>query len=262
MRWVYKSVLTCIDRYELSLHPAEKEREPADMAGLLNYYFLICATIVRISSRYLEPKGVSSHFNLQCFMLYPKYMSCHWSPQDGARPNATFHLRYKMRGATEVEECKDYITQGPNSCYFSRVNLCLYLTYEIWVETTSEMSEKLVVNTEDIAKTEPPTGLTAEGFGTHLSVEWQYPPGIAASFYPLVFELWYQEQGSREWKREPNVGEQISYSLEDVTPGTTYRLQVRCKHADGKGFWSEWSAPITVQLGWHSTEPAPNAEPQ
>lgn len=56
------------------------------------------------------------------------------------------------RGAPEVEECKDYVTAGPNSCYFSRENFCLYLTYEIWVEAEGRVSERLVVNTGDIGE--------------------------------------------------------------------------------------------------------------
>lgn len=51
-----------------------------------------------------------------------------------------------------MEECKDYITAGPNSCYFSRENFCLYLTYEIWVEVEGWVSERLVVNTGDIGE--------------------------------------------------------------------------------------------------------------
>ncbi|KAM7162280.1 transcription elongation factor A N-terminal and central domain-containing protein 2 isoform 2-T2 [Macrochelys suwanniensis] len=175
-----------------------------EMAGMLNYYFLIWAVIMRISGRHLALKGASSSLHLRCLVLYPKCMSCHWTPQDGAASNTTFHLRYKMRGVTEAEECKDYVTSGPNSCYFSRTNLCLYLTYEIWVEAGNRMSEKLIVNTEDIAKTEPPNGLKATGFGTYLSIEWGYPPGVAASYFPLVFELQYQEQGSGEWEVSPS----------------------------------------------------------
>ncbi|XP_043376993.1 cytokine receptor-like factor 1 isoform X1 [Chelonia mydas] len=265
------------------------------MAGMLNYYFLIWAVIMRISGRHLAPKatpqdpndrpsptvlgaaqtqpcpapeelttwcptlnpsaGASSSLHLRCLVLYPKCMSCHWTPQDGAASNTTFHLRYKRRGVTEAEECKDYVTSGPNSCYFSRTNLCLYLTYEIWVEAGNQMSEKLIVNTEDIAKTEPPEGLKATGFGTHFSVEWGYPPGVAASYFPLVFELQYQEQGSGEWEQEPDVGEQTSYYVYDVKPDTVYLLAVRCKNSDGKGFWSDWSTPVTVSSGQATAKP-------
>ncbi|CAM4594283.1 unnamed protein product [Lepidochelys olivacea] len=225
------------------------------MAGMLNYYFLIWAVIMRISGRHLAPKGASSSLHLRCLVLYPKCMSCHWTPQDGAASNTTFHLRYKRRGVTETEECKDYVTSGPNSCYFSRTNLCLYWTYEIWVEAGNQVSEKLIVNTEDIAKTEPPEGLKATGFGTHLSVEWGYPPGVAASYFPLVFELQYQEQGSGEWEQEPDVGEQTSYYVYDVKPDTVYILAVRCKNSDGKGFWSDWSTPVTVNSGQATAKP-------
>nr|XP_006133576.1 cytokine receptor-like factor 1 [Pelodiscus sinensis] len=210
---------------------------------------------MRISGRHLALKGAASDLHLQCLMLYPKSMSCHWTPQDGAASNTTFHLRYKMRGATEAEECKDYVTSGPNSCYFSRTNLCLYLTYEIWVETGNGTSEKLIVNTEDIAKTEPPEGLKAIGFGTHLSVEWRYPPGLAASYFPLVFELQYQEQGCGKWKQEPDVGEQTSYYIYDVKPETGYILMVRCKNSEGKGFWSDWSTPIIVSSAQATAKP-------
>lgn len=75
------------------------------------------------------------------------YVFLHRNLPVGRSPRTLFTL---FRGATEAEECKDYITSGPNSCYFSRTNLCLYLTYEIWVEAGNQMSEKLIVNTDDI----------------------------------------------------------------------------------------------------------------
>ncbi|XP_074859685.1 cytokine receptor-like factor 1 isoform X2 [Carettochelys insculpta] len=215
---------------------------------------------MRISGRHLAPKGSASYLHLQCLVLYPKCMSCHWTPQDGAASNTTFQLKYKMKGALKAEECKDYVTGGPNSCYFSRTNLCLYLTYEIWVEAGNLTSKKLIANMEDIAKTEPPAGLKAIGFGTHLSIEWGYPPGVAASYFPLMFELQYQEVGRSEWE-ESDVGEQTSYYIYDVKPDTTYILAVRCKNSDGKGFWSDWSIPVTVSSG-HTTATPVQSEVQ
>ncbi|KAH1166139.1 hypothetical protein KIL84_015311, partial [Mauremys mutica] len=104
-------------------------------------------------------------------------------------------------------------------------------------------------------KTEPPEGLKATGFGTHLSLEWGYPPGVAASYFPLVFELQYQEQGSGEWEQEPDVGEQTSYSVYGMKPDTVYILAVRCKNSDGKGFWSDWSTPVIVSSGQATAQP-------
>ncbi|XP_029888872.1 transcription elongation factor A N-terminal and central domain-containing protein 2 isoform X3 [Aquila chrysaetos chrysaetos] len=75
-------------------------------------------------------------------------------PQGMLREGAAGILTASLgrRGAPEVEECKDYVTAGPNSCYFSRENFCLYLTYEIWVEAEGWVSERLVVNTGDIGE--------------------------------------------------------------------------------------------------------------
>lgn len=49
------------------------------------------------------------------------------------------------------------------------------------------------------------------------------------------------------------MGEQTSYHIYDVRPDTTYVLMVRCKSAEGNGFWSEWSAPASVSSGTAST---------
>ena len=45
------------------------------------------------------------------------------------------------------------------------------------------------------------------------------------------------------------MGEQTSYHIYDVRPDTTYVLTVRCKSAEGNGFWSEWSTPASVSSG-------------
>lgn len=49
------------------------------------------------------------------------------------------------------------------------------------------------------------------------------------------------------------MGEQTSYHIYDVKPDTAYVLMVRCKSAEGNGFWSEWSAPASVSSGTAST---------
>lgn len=41
--------------------------------------------------------------------------------------------------------------------------------------------------------------MTASSQGTYLSVDWQYPLGIAPSYFPLLFQLQYQELGSGTW---------------------------------------------------------------
>lgn len=43
----------------------------------------------------------------------------------------------------------------------------------------------------------------ASGGGTYLSVDWRYPPGIAPSYFPLLFQLRYREVGSSVWVVSP-----------------------------------------------------------
>ncbi|XP_029474612.1 cytokine receptor-like factor 1 [Rhinatrema bivittatum] len=224
------------------------------MADLLIHLLLFCAFIARIPGRYLQPTAASAS-GLHCSVLYPHSMSCHWTPVEGAESHTMYIFLYKTGGGEEFEECKDYTTAGPNSCYFSRANLYLYFTYEIWLKTLghhgSQMSEKLLFNTEDIAKTEPPGILNGAGRAWQVYVEWAYPSGLEASFFPLIFELRYQEDGSDAWIQEPDVGEQTNYSIYDVTPNRTYVLQVRCKSASERGFWSDWSRAFTVNTTQH-----------
>ncbi|XP_069491491.1 cytokine receptor-like factor 1 [Ambystoma mexicanum] len=219
------------------------------MDGLPTFLFLFFISIARISSKSVHQRARTA-LDLKCLVSYPKSMSCHWRPQDAAPPNTKYKLVYKMMRVNQVQECKDYITGGPNSCYFSRENLYLYWTYEIWIEALSRFGhktyEKVTVNTEDIAQTEPPVSLTGDGYVTHLHVEWGYPPGVGTSFFPLMFELRYLQEGSYEWLYDTDVGEQTSYSIYDVAPNCMYTLQVRCKHANHKGFWSEWSTALTL----------------
>nr|XP_033773052.1 cytokine receptor-like factor 1 isoform X2 [Geotrypetes seraphini] len=218
------------------------------MAELLIHLLFVWAYIARVPGRYLQLPGAPV-VDLHCSVLYPHSMSCHWTPVDGAEPSTIYSLMYKTRMKT-AEECKDYVTAGPNSCYFSRANLYLYFTYEVWLETFNQFgyqrSKKLVFNTEEVARTEPPVGLNGSGHASHVYVEWTYPPGVEASFFPLTFELRYQEDGSDAWEQEPDVGEQTNYSIYDVTPNRNYTLQVRCKTTNERGLWSHWSRTLTI----------------
>ncbi|KAM9620723.1 growth hormone receptor-like [Morphnus guianensis] len=168
------------------------------------------------------------------------------------------------RGAPEVEECKDYVTAGPNSCYFSRENFCLYLTYEIWVEAEGWVSERLVVNTGDIAKTDPPRGVTASGGGTYLSVDWQYPPGIAPSYFPLLFQLRYREVGSSVWVVSP-----LSFPARTPSRCNNHRpirakVLGSCDRLGGKSGWrsSSLKHQTPEKTSLRSSKAAPGASPQ
>ncbi|XP_069089462.1 prolactin receptor-like [Pleurodeles waltl] len=219
------------------------------MNGLLAFLFVLWSPIARTFSRSI-PLEAGTFPDLQCLVLHPKSMTCHWRPLVDHPLNTSHRLMYQLKREMQVNECKDYVTGGPNSCYFSRENLCLYWTYEIWIETFnhfgSQESQKLIFNTEDVSKTEPPLNLTLTDCITHLQVEWEYPDGIHSSYFPLMFELRYLEHGTGEWLLESDVGEQTSYSIYDVAPEQTYTVQVRCKNANHRGFWSDWSPPVTL----------------
>ena len=71
---------------------------------------------------------------------------------------------------------------------------------------------------------------------TSLRVSWSSPSSITDI---TDYDLRYQEIGSRgAWREEFNVGPDRTYTVENLTEGTTYEVQVRTRNVNGEGEWS------------------------
>ncbi|KAM9454351.1 growth hormone receptor isoform 1-T1 [Clarias gariepinus] len=187
--------------------------------------------------------------------------TCWWHPLDNSLQgddNITYRLLYTL-GNGPPTECPDYVSSGPNSCYFDTVHTVVWEVYCLNVTAYSSSgsftSNEHCLDVADIVEIDPPFNLTYtllnmtkdEACCTVL-VSWQYPIAqhVQIGWITLVYELRYRAVSEpNNWKvkerlREPHL------ELLGLSVGS-YEVQVRCR-SKNNNLWSKWSAPITVDI--------------
>ncbi|XP_043940793.1 cytokine receptor-like factor 1 [Protopterus annectens] len=187
--------------------------------------------------------------NLSCRGKFGTGMICKWKPASSSSATK-YVLKYQTVPLVTVG-CKDYVTGGNNACFFKHFHY--FFTYTIWVEAHNKfgtaISKKIKVLPAEIAVTDPPCNIHVGGepsFSDQLNVNWGYPK-TTPYLFPLMFELKYRRDDSREWMIENDIGMQTTYDLYDLKPDTVYCVSIRCKWANGKGIWSKWSEDICAR---------------
>ncbi|XP_054842687.1 prolactin receptor [Eublepharis macularius] len=186
--------------------------------------------------------------------------TCWWKPgSDGGLPTS-YTLLYKTAREEHPYECPDYISAGPNSCYFDKKPLSLSTSYNITVKATNDLgsnvSDPHYIDAASVGKPDSPTDLSLEvkqlnGI-TCVWAKWLPPPLVtgAMSLQKRNYELRLKSAGEKEWEIH-FVGEQTQYKIFQLHPGAKYTVQVRCITSYGEK--SEWSPEAYIQL--------PNGQP-
>ena len=127
----------------------------------------------------------------------------------------------------------DYETQpGPEAI--------MEITVEDNNAQTATIIVTITVSDECRSSGEPPCApgrpSVSSASDTSLRVSWSLPSSITDI---TDYDLRYQEIGSRgAWREEFNVGPDRTYTVENLTEGTTYEVQVRARNVNGEGEWS------------------------
>ncbi|XP_074851776.1 prolactin receptor isoform X2 [Carettochelys insculpta] len=193
---------------------------------------------------------------LRCRSPEKETFTCWWKPgSDGGLPT-NYTLFYRKEGDKSTNECPDYRTAGPSSCYFDKKHTSLWTTYTITVKATNKMgsniSEPQYVDVTYIVQPDPPVNLSLEvkkqvDGKPYLLLKW-YPPPLAdvkSGWLTLEYRLRLKPEEGEEWETI-FVGHQTQYKLFSLNPGKKYIAQVHCKPDHGK--WSEWSAENYIQI--------------
>uniref|UniRef100_A0A7M4FEP1 Prolactin receptor n=1 Tax=Crocodylus porosus TaxID=8502 RepID=A0A7M4FEP1_CROPO len=154
-----------------------------------------------------------------------------------------------------INECLDYRTAGPNSCYFDKKHTNLWTTYNITVRATNELgtniSDPHYVDVASIVQPAAPVDLSLEvkqSAGTlYLWAKWSPPPlvNVRLRWLVLSYELRLKPEGKEEWQTV-FVGQQTQYKVLKLYHGLKYVVQVRC--IPDRGEWSEWSSESYIQI--------------
>uniref|UniRef100_A0A670YG30 Prolactin receptor n=1 Tax=Pseudonaja textilis TaxID=8673 RepID=A0A670YG30_PSETE len=171
--------------------------------------------------------------------------TCRWEPNsDGGLPT-NYTLLYNTIGEEEIHECPDYLSAGPNSCYFNERITRLWQTYNISVKATNDagnnLSDPHYVNLKEMVKPNPPMNLSLEikminGI-MYMWTKWSPSPRVNDSAL-CNYELRLKSAEGKKWENY-FVGEQLQYKISQLHPGMKYTAQVRCvTDHGGRSVWS------------------------
>ncbi|XP_057899497.1 prolactin receptor [Melospiza georgiana] len=192
---------------------------------------------------------------IRCRSLEKETFSCWWKPgSDGGLPN-NYTLFYSKDSEEKIYECPDYLTSGPNSCYFDKNHTNPWTTYIITVMATNEIgsnsSDPQHVDVTSIVQPDAPVNLSLETNTsanlTYLWAKWSPPPLADASSnsHTYHYELRLKPEEKEEWETV-SVGMQTHYEVSSLKAGVKYVVQVRCMLDLGE--WSEWSSERSIQI--------------
>ncbi|XP_066469754.1 prolactin receptor [Tiliqua scincoides] len=187
---------------------------------------------------------------IRCRSPEKETFTCWWKPgSDGGLPT-NYSLFYNKEGK-EPHECPDYITSGPNSCYFDKKHTSLWTTYNITIKATNAMgtnvSQSYFVDVTNEVQPNPPENLTLKFNGKHLLFKWSPPSqaDVKSGWLTLEYELRIKPEEGQEWENI-FVGQRTSYRVFSLNPGEKYITQVRCRTDHGE--WSDWSSESYFQI--------------
>ena len=105
---------------------------------------------------------------------------------------------------------------------------------------TATITVTIDVSDECTSSVEPPCAparpRVSSASDTSLQVSWSQPSSITDI---TGYDLQYRESDSGDsWTPETVSGPDRSHTIENLTKGTTYEVQVRARNADGPGAWS------------------------
>ncbi|XP_065110085.1 growth hormone receptor-like [Paramisgurnus dabryanus] len=186
--------------------------------------------------------------------------TCQWTPLD-SEENITYTFIYKI-GDGVAQECPDYVTGGPNTCYFDSKHTQVWEVYCLNVtahtRTGPITSPKYCLDVVDIVETDPPFNLTYsilnktdDESSNIVLVSWLYPIAshVNGGWITLEYELRYRQLSDPDrWKVKQRL-QFANLELLDLPVGS-YEVMVRCRSTKSK-LWSRWSDSIyfTITTG-------------
>ncbi|XP_062384003.1 prolactin receptor-like [Sardina pilchardus] len=188
--------------------------------------------------------------------------TCWWHPLENtstSNEKVNYTFLYTLENNHQPQECPDYVSGGPNSCYFDKAHTRVWEMYCMNVSARTSRgtftSKQYCVDVADIVEIDPPFNLTytlmneSEGeAGRTAQVSWSYPipAHVHIGWITLVYELRFRPAADPDnWKvkgllREPQL------ELLDL-PAGSYEVMVRCRSQNNR-IWSQWSSPLTITV--------------
>ncbi|XP_051982418.1 prolactin receptor-like [Xyrauchen texanus] len=182
--------------------------------------------------------------------------TCWWYPLE-SEDGVTYTYMY-ITGDRAPQECSDYESGGPNSCFFDSKHTQIWELYCMTVtahtRTGPITSRKHCLDVADIVETDPPFNLSYTVLnssvgesGRTVLLSWMYPIAshVHQGWITLVYELRYRKLNRPEhWKVKERLRE--SHLELDLSVGS-YEIMVRCRSTNSK-HWSAWSQTLNITI--------------
>lgn len=187
---------------------------------------------------------------MACYQMGPSGgMNCSWPSPPGPEANTTYTLHYQSLKLIRDQSRSSQAPAGRHWVVIERGRLRHNEEYAVWVEAGggTQIAPRLTLTLHEIVKPEPPE-LGLVELTPVVTVNWTNPRWPQHSPLGLACDLRYRMSGAPNWTRvheedmEPN-----SYEFSSLEPFSAYEAQIRCIPEDRKGFWSDWSPPLTFR---------------
>ncbi|XP_056157058.1 prolactin receptor-like [Lampris incognitus] len=183
--------------------------------------------------------------------------TCWWHPLDNISDGEV--VTYTLTYSKEYHECPDYVTSGPNSCYFDSSHTSVWKIYCMNVTaitaTRNYTSQEHCLDVAEIVQTEAPVNVTytltdagGDEMGHNARLSWTYPvpSDLQFGWITLVYELQYRRVTEPDnWKVKQSLRESHVELL--GLPVGDYVVRVRCR-SHNYGLWSKWSATLLMNI--------------
>uniref|UniRef100_K7GF41 Fibronectin type-III domain-containing protein n=1 Tax=Pelodiscus sinensis TaxID=13735 RepID=K7GF41_PELSI len=191
---------------------------------------------------------------MACYQMGPSGgMNCSWPSPPGPEANTTYTLHYQSlklqpQAPTAAGSPCSLPCVPSSALSYSVADQCIS-----WVRHDSRGAWRLLCLDLTVpVKPEPPE-LGLVELTPVVTVNWTNPRWPQHSPLGLACDLRYRMSGAPNWTRrspwqvheedmEPN-----SYEFSSLEPFSAYEAQIRCIPEDRKGFWSDWSPPLTFR---------------
>ncbi|XP_072371685.1 LOW QUALITY PROTEIN: prolactin receptor-like [Scyliorhinus torazame] len=189
----------------------------------------------------------------QCRSPDKETFTCWWQPPADRESLTNYSLWYSIEGDSAELECPDYVSMGPNSCFFDRESTSIWTIYTITIIATNRVgsikSDPVFIDVTYIVQPDPPINVSLEMKARQgkpfLWIQWS-PDMLAdvqSGWLTLRYQLRLAASEVSEWEYF-YVGREAQFALFSFLPDSMYTAQVQCK-AD-YGIWSEWSPRASI----------------
>ncbi|XP_078064420.1 prolactin receptor-like, partial [Mustelus asterias] len=180
--------------------------------------------------------------------------TCWWEPAVDGASLTNYSLWYSVEGDEMALECPDYLSMGPNSCFFDRNHTSIWTIYTITIIATNgvnnSQSDPVFIDVTYIVQPDPPSNVSVEMKQSDgkffLLVRWS-PPVLAdvlSGWMNLKYDLRLTANQLSEWEYF-YVGLELQFTIFSFQPDSLYIVQVHCKV--DHGLWSEWSPLASIR---------------